>query len=60
MATYVRRADNDTWHWCTNCSNYPEPHEIAERRTLPTGQRPSGGELDNECLSKENAGLCKS
>jgi hypothetical protein len=24
MPTYVRRADSDTWHWCTNCSSYPE------------------------------------
>lgn len=60
MPTYVRRADNDAWHWCTNCTNYPEPHEIAERVTLPAGQRPDDGELDNQCKSKERDGDCDS
>lgn len=59
MVTYVRRGSNDTWHWCTNCSNNPLPHEISERQTVPDDQLPSSGELDNECLSKENVGLCR-
>lgn len=58
MPTYVRRANSDTWHWCTSCTNYPSASEIAESKTLPAGQRPSSGELDNQCLSRERNGTC--
>ena len=56
MPTYVKAAGSDTWHWCTNCTEYPS--DPAERKTLPAGERPSTGELDNQCLSKERAGNC--
>lgn len=56
MPTYVRAPSSDTWHWCSNCTNYPST--IAEKVTLPQGQRPSSGELDNQCLSKEREGNC--
>jgi hypothetical protein len=58
MPTYVRANGSDTWHWCSNCTGYPEASNIAERVTLPAGQRPSSGELDNQCLGKERNGSC--
>lgn len=56
MPTYVKAPGSDTWHWCSNCSNYPT--SIGDSVTLPGKQRPSSGELDNECLSKETNGNC--
>lgn len=50
---YRKRKDKDTWHWCTNCSNYPK--ENYEEKP----SKPSTGELCNECLSKERSGDCK-
>jgi hypothetical protein len=55
---YRKRKDGgDTWHWCTNCSNWPTSNY--EEVDVPAGQRPSSGELDNECLAKERAGTCQ-
>lgn len=53
--TYRRRKGADTWHWCTNCSNWPTSD--FEERCL--SRRPSSGELDNECLAKERDGTCR-
>ena len=50
MATYRRKKDSDTWHWCTNCSNWPSSDYIE------TDKKPTYGELDNECKAKEEAG----
>jgi hypothetical protein len=55
MTTYRRKRDKDTWHWCTNCSNWPTSDYVEEKRN----SRPTNGELDNECLAKEKAGTCK-
>lgn len=52
MASYVRAPGSDTWHWCRNCSNYPET--IASRRE----SRPSG-DLCNQCKSKERDNTCR-
>lgn len=51
--TYRRRKDSDTWHWCTNCSNWPTRDFIA------ADSKPSNGELCNECKSKEASGQCR-
>ena len=57
MTTYRRRKDKDTWHWCTNCSNYPRnPDDVTE--TKPDKERPDSGELCNECRGKEDKGNC--
>lgn len=53
MAEYRKKKNSDTWHWCTNCSNWPTS-DYDVRYTKPTD-----GELDNECKAKENAGTCK-
>jgi hypothetical protein len=52
MAQYRKRKGNDTWHWCSNCSNYPK----ADYDTAPS--KPSTGEQCNECKSKQAAGTC--
>ncbi len=57
MTTYRRKKDSDTWHWCTNCSNWPTSEY--EEVTLPDNERPSFGELDNECKAREEAGTCE-
>jgi hypothetical protein len=58
MPTYVKAPGSDTWHWCENCTEYPQT--IGDSVTLPAGQRPSSGELDNQCRSKESVGNCAS
>ena len=50
---YRRRSGSDTWHWCSNCSNYPSSgYETS-------GSKPSSGELCNQCQSKEAEGDCR-
>lgn len=57
MTTYRRRKEKDTWHWCTNCNNYPNNlDDVTE--TKAGKERPSSGELCNECRGKEKAGDC--
>ena len=55
MPTYRRRKGNDTWHWCSNCSNWPT-YDYEEKYF--SGRPDDGRELDNECRSKEKAGTC--
>lgn len=52
MAEYRKKKGSDTWHWCTNCSNWPTS-DYESRQSKPTT-----GELDNECKAKEDAGNC--
>jgi len=54
MTTYRKRKGTDTWHWCKNCSNWPD----SNYEETTTSGRPTTGELDNECLAKEKAGNC--
>ncbi len=49
---YRRKKGSDTWHWCRNCSNWPTSDYIS------TDKKPTYGELDNECKTKEDAGTC--
>lgn len=53
---YRKKHGSDVWHWCTNCEDWPTSGY--ESVSLPAGQRPSSGELDNECRSKEANGDC--
>jgi len=53
---YRRKQGSDVWHWCTNCEDWPASNY--EEVDLPAGQRPSSGELDNECRSKERQNDC--
>lgn len=52
-SNYRRRKGNDTWHFCSNCSNWPTL-SYDEQSTKPTT-----GEFCNECQAKRNAGTCK-
>lgn len=54
MPTYRRRKDKDTWHWCSNCSNYPTGSDVDVSYTKPTS-----GELCNECKGKEANNNCR-
>lgn len=56
MPTYRRRKDSDTWHWCRNCTNDPKSDYVEVTKTGK--ERPSDGELDNQCLAKEKDGTC--
>jgi hypothetical protein len=48
---FRRRKGEDTWHFCTNCSNWPTS-DYEESDTA------DDGELDNECRAKERNGDC--
>ena len=50
---YRKRKGKDTWHWCSNCSNWPT-FDFEEKPA-----KPAGGELCNECQAKDKAGTCK-
>lgn len=55
MRRYRRLHDSDTWHYCSNCSQWPtRPGSFIERTSKPTS-----GELHNECRSKDRAGSCR-
>lgn len=45
---YRRLKDSDVWHFCPECSNYPNKKGSLERVTKPTT-----GELCDECIAKE-------
>ncbi len=51
---YRRKKNSDTWHFCTNCPNWPTS-DYEGRDTKPTS-----GELDNTCRAKQDAGTCTS
>jgi hypothetical protein len=51
---YRRRNGLDTWHWCTNCTNWP----TSGYESKDTTSRPTTGELCNQCLGKERNGEC--
>jgi hypothetical protein len=53
VASYWRRKnDSDTWHFCTNCSNWPRSnYETAY-------SKPSSGEFCNECQAKRDNNNC--
>jgi hypothetical protein len=42
----------DTWHFCSNCSNWPTS-DYDERSDKPTT-----GELCDQCRAKDKAGEC--
>jgi hypothetical protein len=50
---YRRRKGKDTWHWCTNCGNWP----TSDYDTSST--KPTSGELCDECLAKQRDSNCR-
>jgi hypothetical protein len=53
MTTYVQAEDGGIWHWCNNCSHYPQT--VAKQ----VEYRPSWN-LCPECEAKELDGTCRS
>jgi len=52
--THRKRKDGyDTWHFCSNCPNWPTS-DYEERYT-----KPMDGELCNECRAKQAVGDCR-
>jgi hypothetical protein len=51
--TYRRKKGKDTWHFCSNCSNWPLS-DFDEQSSKPTT-----GEFCNECQSKRANGNCR-
>lgn len=50
---YRRRESADVWHFCRNCSNYPEEDFVTSE------ERPTSGEFCNECLAKDERDNCE-
>ena len=44
---YRKRKGNDTWHFCINCTQWPNANLISRKTN------PNDGELCNQCKAKE-------
>lgn len=51
--TYRKRQDSDTWHFCSNCQNWPTSN-YDERQNKPTT-----GELCDQCQAKKKRDDCR-
>ena len=52
---YRRRIGSDTWHFCTNCTEWPtQAGSYVEQST-----RPTTGEFCNQCLAKQRDNNCR-
>ncbi len=51
-STYRKRTGSDTWHFCSNCSNWPTSDYDSKT------SKPSSGELCNECQGKKKNNNC--
>ncbi len=51
-SSYRRRKDKDTWHFCSNCDNWPTS-DYVEKYSEPTT-----GEKCNQCRSKKANNNC--
>ncbi len=52
--TYRRRYGHDTWHFCSNCSNWPTTGLYIEQ-----AHKPTTGELCNQCKGKRDNRNCR-
>ena len=52
MSEYRKKKNSDTWHWCTNCSDWPESNYDK------SDGKPTSGELDNQCRRIAARGEC--
>lgn len=50
---YRKVKGSDTWHFCTNCAQWPTSNYDEQ------AGKPSSGELCNQCRSKDEKGDCK-
>ena len=51
-AQYRKKKGSDTWHFCSNCSNWPTSNYDS------SSTKPTNGELCDQCKAKEKAGTC--
>lgn len=51
--TWRKEKDSDTWHFCSNCTNWPTSNYDEE------SSEPTDGELCDECKSKKSYGACR-
>jgi hypothetical protein len=51
-SVYRRRFGSDTWHFCSNCSNWPTSGYDTSY------DKPTSGEFCDECKAKRAAGNC--
>jgi hypothetical protein len=51
--TYRRRRRRETWHWWSNCSNWPT-EDYVERDSKPTY-----GELCDQCEARQRNNNCR-
>ncbi|MBZ2167127.1 hypothetical protein [Methanobacterium spitsbergense] len=52
MVEYVRKVGDDCWHFCTNCSKYPQ------FSTYRRVSNPSSDDICRECLRNEKNNNC--
>lgn len=55
MASGYRKrkgVEHDTWHFCSNCSNWPTADYVSR------DTEPSDGEKCDECRAKRKSGDC--
>jgi hypothetical protein len=48
-----RRPDDDTWHFCSNCSGWPRV------RFVEQWVKPENGEVCRECEQRRREGSCR-
>jgi hypothetical protein len=51
---YRRHPACQTWHFCTNCSQWPGALDY-----IASAEIPGDSEVCNECIARSNAGDCK-
>jgi hypothetical protein len=51
MVEYVRGSQNDNWHWCKNCTQYPM--FVYQKSSV----KPPN--LCEQCKTRENGGNCQ-
>lgn len=54
MVLYVKGKGNDFWHWCKNCSKYPEKEDI-----IKTIIQEPVEDLCPECHEKRQNNYCE-
>ena len=56
MASFFRRRrDSDTWHFCTNCTNWPPTWSDH----VDKYDKPTTGEFCDQCRAKRKEGNCQ-
>ena len=54
--SYRRKTSSTLWHWCSNCSGWPQ-HDFRQREDKPSTW--GGQSLCNECDTRVHSGSCQ-